>query len=50
MSYAYKIEYVLNNEGDTTIVSTKRSMTAFIKVIESLDGYIVRINRVIIAS
>lgn len=44
---AYKIEYVLNNDGDTTTVTTKKALKAFTDAIQGLDGYIVRTYKVI---
>jgi len=49
MSYAYKIEYVLNNDGDTTTVTTKKAVQAFTNAINGLDGYIVRVRKVVLA-
>lgn len=48
MKKKYVIEYVLNDEGDTTMVDTLKSLKAFKEVIESLNGYIVRTRKVII--
>lgn len=50
MEYAYKIEYVLDNDGDTTIVKTKKAVKSFCDVITKLDGYVVKVRKVIIHS
>jgi len=49
MKYGYKVEYVLKDDGDITILTSLKAVKDFTKVIEDFDGYIVRTRKVILA-
>ena len=50
MKYGYKVEYVLKDDGDTTILTSKKAVKDFTKVVTEFGGYIVRERKVILAS
>lgn len=47
--YGYKVEYLINDDGDTTILNTKKSLAEFEAVVNKLGGSVLRVRRVIIA-